>query len=157
VRVVVAGAAVVGAFADVHPTGDRIADRVVAAAWVALVAAAASTGRRWTWFVLAGVALVAAGDGVAVGCAVVALAVALWSSRPVRPHPAVGAAVGGLGTFALLHAANPAGRGSSAVVAAVAAVPVLVSGYRQAARRTRRWARWGIGAGVAGVVVVGAA
>jgi Protein of unknown function (DUF4012) len=157
VRAVLAGAAVAGALAGVHPTGDRTADRVLTAGWIAVVAAAASTGRRWTWFVLAGVALVAAGDRVAVGCAVAALALALVSSRPVRPHPAVGAAVGGLGAFALLHAANPAGHGSSAVVAALGAAPVLVSGYRNAARRTRRRARWGVAAAVATIVVVGAA
>jgi uncharacterized protein DUF4012 len=157
VRAVVAGAAVAGALADVHPTGDRIADRMVTAAWVALVAAAASTARRWTWYLLAGVALAAAGDRVAVGCAVVALALALWSSRPVRPHPAVGAAVGGLGAFALLHATNPAGHGSSAAMTALAAAPVLVSGYRHAARRARRSTRRGIVAVAGGVVVVGAA
>jgi hypothetical protein len=156
-RAVVAVAAVAGALTDVAPTGDRIADHVLTAGWVALVASAGSAARRWTWYVIAGAGLVAAADPVAVACAAAALALALLSSRPVRPHPAVGAAVGGLGALALLHAENAAGHGSSAAVAALAAAPVLVSGYRHAARGARHRARAGLLATGAAVVVIGAA
>ncbi len=156
-RAVVAVAAVAGTLADVAPTGDRIADRVLTAVWVALVAAAASTARRWTWYVLAGVGLAAAADQFAVGCAAAALALALLSSRPVRPRPAVGAAVGGLGAVALLHAEDPAGHASSAAVAALAAALVLLSGYRHAGRRTRKVSRLALLGTGAAVVVVGTA
>jgi Protein of unknown function (DUF4012) len=156
-RAVVAVAAVAGALTEVAPTGDRIADRVLTAGWVALVAAAASTARRWTWYVFAGVGLAAAADQFAVACAATALALALLSSRPVRPHPAVGAAIGGLGAVALLDAEDPAGHGSSAALAALAAALVLVSGYRHAGRSARHRARIGLVAAGAAVAVVGTA
>ncbi|MDD9372091.1 MAG: hypothetical protein PV358_18360, partial [Acidimicrobiales bacterium] len=156
-RAVIAAAAVGGALAEVQPTGSRITDRVITAGWVALVAAAGATARRWTWFVLAGVGLAAAGDGVAIACAAGALALALLFSRPVRPHPSIGAAVGTLGALALLRSEDPAGHGSSALMAALAAAPVLASGYRHSGRRARRRARRGAVAVVAGVVVIGAA
>src|SRR5262245_27644023 len=50
---VVAAGAVAGALVAVRPTGVEVADRVLAGGFVALVAAAASNARRWTWFVVA--------------------------------------------------------------------------------------------------------
>jgi hypothetical protein len=143
---------VAGALVDVAPTGTWLADRLLAAGFVALVAAAGSCARRWTWFVVAGAGLALADGRIAQVCGLVALVLALASTGPVRPHPAIGAAVGGLGTIALLHATDLGFVGSSALAAGVAVAPVLVSGYRHAARGSQRLARWGVLA--AGVVVV---
>lgn len=141
---VVAMSAVAGAFVDVEPSGSRVADRVLAAAFVGLVAAAASSAKRWTWFVAAGPALALARGGVAIACGAAALLVAIVSTDPVRPNPARGAAVGGLAALALLQATGPSTTGASALLVALAVAPVLVSGYRHAARRTRRRARWAV-------------
>ena len=131
---VVALSAVAGAFVDVEPSGSRVADRVLAAALVGLVAAAASSAKRWTWFVAAGPALALARGGVAIACGAAALLIAIVSTDPVRPNPARGAAVGGLAALALLQATGPSTTGASALLVALAVAPVLVSGYRHAAR-----------------------
>jgi hypothetical protein len=149
----VAVAALAGAAMAAEPTGHRAADRVLTAGFIALVAAAASSARRWTWFVAAGVALAAAGDPVAVGCGLAALALALASTGPIRPSPAVGAAAGGLTAIGLVRAEPVGPVGTTVVIASLAVAPVLVSGYRHAGRRARRWTRRG-GVAVVGLLVV---
>lgn len=155
-RAVVVAAAVAGAFVAVAPTGNRVADRLLAAGFVGLVAAAGSSARRWTWFVAAGAALALADGRPAQVCGLVALVLALASTGPIRPHPAVGAAVGGLSALALLRAADLGFSGSSALATAAAVAPVLASGYRHASRRTRSRARTGalVAGGALAVVVV---
>lgn len=143
---VVALGAVAGAFADVEPSGSRVADRVLAAAFVGVVSAAASSAKRWTWFVAAGPALALARGGVAAACGAAALVLAIASTDPVRPHPARGAAVGALAAIALLRATGPSTTGASALLVALAVAPLLASGYRHASRRARRWARRGVAA-----------
>jgi len=140
-RAVVAGAAALGTLADVAPSGARWADRALAAAAVAVVAGAGAAARRWTWFVVAGGALALADGRVAAGCGAAALVLALTSTGPVRPAPAVGAAVGGLSGLALLGATDLGFHGSSMLAAGAVAAPLLVSGHRHAGRRTRRRAR----------------
>jgi Protein of unknown function (DUF4012) len=87
----------------------------------------------------------------------VALALAFASTSPIRPTPAVGAAASGLAALALLRATDLGFHGSSALATAVLVVPVLVSGYRHAGRRSRRRARMGSVALLALVGVVGVA
>jgi uncharacterized protein DUF4012 len=152
VRAVVAACAVAGAAVDVAPSGAVVADRAMAAGVVALVAAAGSTARRWTWFAIAGGALALAQGRPAVACAAVALALALASTSPIRPSPAVGAAASGLAALALLRATDLGFHGSSALTAAALVAPVLVSGYRHAGRRCRRRTRLAV---VAAVTLVG--
>ncbi|HEX6238964.1 MAG TPA: DUF4012 domain-containing protein [Acidimicrobiales bacterium] len=146
-------AAVGGALADVAPTGNRVADRLLAAGFAGLLAAAGSRAERWTWFLAAGVALAMAGDWIAVAAGAIALSLALASTRPVRPAPAVGLAIGGLSAVALLRGDDLWFHGASALVVALVATPVLLSGYRNAGRRTRR--RVGYATGVALVTLVG--
>src|SRR5690606_5879901 len=140
-RAVVVAAAALGALVEVAPSGAASADRALAAATVAVVAGAGAAARRWTWFVVAGGALVLADGRVATACGVTALALALASTAPVRPAPAVGAAVGGLAGLALLRATDLGFHGSSALATAVLVAPLLASGYRHASRRTRRRVR----------------
>lgn len=134
-------AAVGGALTTVAPTGNRVADRVLAAGFVALVAAAGSRARRWTWFVAAGAALALADGWVAVAAGGIALVIAFAATRPVRPAPFVGAVVGGLSAVALLFGAHVWFHGASALVAAAAVTPMLLSGYRRAGGVARRRAR----------------
>jgi hypothetical protein len=141
VRGVCVLAALGGAAADVAPAGGPVIDHVLAAVFPGSVAAAGSAARRWTWFPVAGAALALADGPVALACGAAALALALASTGPIRPAPTVGAAVGGLGAIALLRATQLGFHGSSALVTAAVAAPLLLSGYRFAGRRSRRRVR----------------
>jgi hypothetical protein len=143
-----------GALITVAPTGNRVADRVLAASFVALMAAAGSRADRWTWFIAAGAALALAGGVVAVAAGVTALLLALASTGPTRPAPAVGAAIGGLSAVALLHGESFWFQGASALLVAAASSPLLLSGYRHATRTTQRRVRRSIVFVVAAVVAV---
>jgi hypothetical protein len=147
-------AAVAGALADVAPTGNRVADRLLAAGFAGLVAAAGSTAKRWTWFVAAGAGLALADGEVAFAAGVAALVLAFASTGPIRPAPAFGAAVGGASAVALLSSGDLWFHGFTAVVAAAAVTPMLFSGYRYAGRRTRRRTRRVALAGAVAVVIV---
>lgn len=141
VRAVVVAAALGGALTEASPSGSGVADRVLTAGFVALLAAAGSSAKRWTWFVAAGAGLALAEGRVALVCGLVALGLALVSTGPVRPHPAVGAAVGALSGLALLRATGPDVQGGSALVAAAAVLPLVVSGHRHAGHASRRRTR----------------
>ena len=95
--------------------------------------------------------------GWRIACGVAALLLTLLSTGPIRPAPAVGAAVGGLAAVALLRATDLGFTGSSALAAAAAVTPLLASGYRHAGRRSRRRARRGTLAAAVVVAVLGAA
>ncbi len=157
VWVVVVAAAAAGAAVEVAPSGTTAADRLMAAGFVAVGAAAGSAARRWTWFVVAGGALALADGRLAAACAAVALALALVSTSPTRPSPVVGAAAAGLAALALLRATELGFHGSSALAAAVLVAPVWVSGYHHAGRRTRRRARVALVALGSAIVVAGLA
>jgi hypothetical protein len=144
-------AAVGGALTDVAPAGDQVVDRLLAAGFAALLAAAGSTARRWTWFVAAGAALALADGWVAVAAGGGALVIAFAATRPARPPRFVGALVGGLSAVGLLSGAHVWFHGASALVAAAAATPMLLSAYRRTEGGSRRGLR------LAAVLVVGAA
>ncbi|MEJ5254399.1 MAG: hypothetical protein WHS89_03515, partial [Acidimicrobiales bacterium] len=80
ILVCAAAAAVGAAFCDAAPTGARPVDALLSAGFAAVVTLATSRARRWTWFVLAGLAAVAAGDAVTVGLAAVALATSIFGA-----------------------------------------------------------------------------
>jgi hypothetical protein len=67
-RAVIVAAAVGGAVTAVEPSGTEWADRAMAAGFLAVLAAAGTTARRWTWFVAAGAALSLADGPVALSC-----------------------------------------------------------------------------------------
>jgi hypothetical protein len=156
---VVAGGALAAALLTrAHPTGLRTADAFWSAALVAVLAVFGATARRWTWFLPAGLAAVVAGDSLAVACAAVAIAVAFVSVLRDTRSRARGALVAALGGLALLRAGPVGFHGLSALLSAIAVVPVIVSGYAHAGRRvqarTRRVALV-VGATI-GLMVVGA-
>ena len=68
--IVTAGGVAGALLTDASPSGHAVADHVLVGAAVAIVAGAASASRRWTWLVLAAVALATAGD--------------MWGSWPRR-------------------------------------------------------------------------
>lgn len=158
----VAAAAVGGAVADARPTGLRVADVVVTAAFAALVALAGGYARRWAWMVTPAIAMAAAGSSsAAVACAVAAVIIAFIAiALNVRSH-AMGAATAGLAVQALLRLPDFAGQGVPSLVAALAVAPLFVSAYRFAPgrgrRRVRKYALYVAGASLALVVLAGLA
>lgn len=153
-QAVIGAAGLAGAFVEVTPSGTWWADRVMAAGFVAGLAAAGSSAKRWSWAVTA-VAAVALADGsVAFACGLAALGLVLASSGPVRPEPAVGAAVGALAGVALLGATDIGFHGSSAILVTIAAAPLVRSGYRLARRSTRQRLRRAASATAVAVVMI---
>jgi hypothetical protein len=156
---VAAVAAAAGALSSAEPTGLEAADVLWSAALTGTVAAFAATARRWTWFLPAGAAALLAGNGIAVACAAVAIAIGLWSVLRDTRSRAPGAVVAGLGCVALLRADPTGFHGLTATVMAAVVVPIVVSGYSYAGHRTRRRMRRTalVVGGVVGLVLVGAA
>lgn len=142
-------AAVGGAAAGCHPTGTPVVDPIYTAALAALVTVAVSTARRSTWLVLGAIA-VALSRGLLLAPAVAALGVAFASVFPRRPRQRVGALVGALAVQVILRWPHLGFQGLTAIVAAVAITPCLISGFRSLSRRSRRRI---LGVGIGGLVV----
>lgn len=136
----VALAALGAAFAPAHPTGHPVIDVIERAAFAALVTLAASRSARWTWLVLAALTVIFS-RGVWLVPAFAAAAVALAAAWQWRRHRRLGAVMAALAVQALLRLPPIGFHGLTAIVAAAATLPVLVSGYRLATVRTRRVAR----------------
>ncbi len=120
--------------AGLSPTGSPLGGIVWSLVLVAAVAAASRSAAPWTIIWSSGVALVAA--------------VARPSWRPWSTPAALAALV------ALVHLPPLRFHGGSALVVAVALVPLLLSGFRSAGRRSRRLAS--VALVVAAVLVLGA-
>jgi hypothetical protein len=142
---IAAGAAVAAAFASAGPTGSDAADVVWKALFAAVVTAAGALAGRLTWIIAAGIAAAAVvgGDAVVVAIAIVALALALVGAFARSIPPVVGAVVLGLVVQVLLRLPEFGFTGTTAIVAAVATLPVLASAYVRLGRRARRWVRRG--------------
>lgn len=137
----VAVAAAVGAlWATGAPTGLPLADAAFRAGFAALVVLAAARARRWTWIVVAGLAAVAA-DGVWVGVGLAGLALALGAAVLDRRNRIVGAVAAGLAVQALLRLPDEGFAGGTALITAVAVLPLLLSAYQLSSDRIRRIAR----------------
>jgi hypothetical protein len=155
ILVCAAAAAVGAAFCDAAPTGARPVDALLSAGFAAVVTLATSRARRWTWFVLAGLAAVAAGDAVTVGLAAVALATSIFGALIPRRR-VLGAVVGALAIQVLLRLPDLGFHGSTALYVATAVAPVLLSGYLLLPRARRRVVhRALLGAGVVGAIALG--
>jgi len=143
VAVIAVGTAVVAARTGAAPTGWPVADAAWAAGLAVGVVLLASRARRWAWLVSSGLVAVAAGGGwwLALGALAVALAVA---SSVVHRHRVVGAGVGACTVLVALHLPEIGTHGGSAVVAGVALLPLLISGYRACAPSSRRRVAWGV-------------
>lgn len=147
---VVAGS--IGAItAAAEPTTATLVDMVYRAGFVVLTTLAASRARRWTLAVGAGLVTVGASGwwGVA-GLGALGTTLALsWDRRRRRViAAAAGAAIG----VTALHLGWPTTTFGTAVLAAVATVPIWCSAYRTSGRLVRRRIR--ITAAVAAVVTV---
>jgi hypothetical protein len=158
IGVVAVLAAIGAALADCHPVDWVPADIILSAGFAAVVTVATSKARRWTWLVLAGVAGLTArsGETLALAAASVALAFvgAALADRRVR---LLGALVGATAVQVLLRQGPFRFDGATALVAALAVMPALVSGYGMCHRRSQRLIRRAVlvtGAVVA-VVVLG--
>jgi Protein of unknown function (DUF4012) len=144
---IVAASAIGGAIADCRPAGWRPADVFFAAGFAALVSLSAAYARRWAWLATSAVALAAAGSQrLAVTCAVGAVVIAFIAIALNARSLSMGAAAGGLAVQALLRLPDFSVHGVPSLVAALAVLPVLVSGYRYAPsrgrRRVRKYARY---------------
>jgi hypothetical protein len=162
---VTASAVLAAVVTSAAPTQLALLDKLYVAALAATVTYFAGTARRWTWFLPAGVGAVMAGDGLAVGFAAAAIAIGFWSVYTDSRTRARAALVVGLGVAALMRAGPFGFHGSTALLTALAVLPVIVSGYRRTGRRVRRrvtrvaWIVGGLGlvllagAALAGVLV----
>lgn len=153
--IAVAGA-VVAVFVDASPTSVEAADAAYRALYVLAVGLACAYARRWTWPIVAGVAMVAGPQlpwAVAGG---VALAVAAASQLDRRRRQPVGALVGVLSALALLHLPELLAFGVPSLIAALAPLPAFVSALSKLRTRVRKPALVAAGAvaGLAAVVLV---
>ena len=156
---VVAVLAAIGAvLAECHPVDWGPADVFFSAGFAALVTIATSKARRWTWLVLAGVAGLTARSGETLVLAAVAVALAfVGAAFADRRGRLLGALVGATAVQVLLRQGPFRIDGATAVIAALAVAPALVSGYGMCRRDTKRQVRRVLlAAGVAaGVMVLG--
>lgn len=126
-----------GAFSAASPTNYLISDVVLRAGVAAAISLAASRARRWTWLVLAGLAMVGAPEGV--WFVVVGGGLVFAFATTVVPRRRIyGAIIGATSAQGLLRFTDASLGRSSVVLFTVAVVPVFVSAYIVAPRRVRR-------------------
>lgn len=141
-------------FADAHPTGVGTVDAVQRVAVAVLLVLAGSRARRWALVWASGVAAAASlGWGLLLGLTALALSVFLIGNN--RRDRVYGGVIGGLVAIVLFHLQLDWFLGERTLVALVAAVPLLASGFRNSSRKYRRG--WLIAGGVVAVVVVASA
>jgi hypothetical protein len=137
VLVLAAAAAGVAVTAGCEPTGVPPVDAALTGSAVALVTLTGASARRSTWLVFAGAAcLLATGTGLWLALAATAasfLAVALDR----RPAP-LGALTAALAGVAMLDTRPVGPHGTTALLALLASLPLLRSGYRNQSRTTRK-------------------
>src|SRR3954454_24043291 len=119
VLVVVGLSALGGAVAGNHPTSNVVGDVVFSAAFAALLPAASSIARRWTWIVIAGVAAVCTRGALQALGFVVELAAIGAALRDVPHRRVVGAVIGAVGAQLLLRLGDGPFMASSALVVGV--------------------------------------
>ncbi len=151
-----AGSAALGAvLSGAAPTPSPVADAVINATVAVGVVYLSSRAGRWAWLTMAGVAMIAADSSVALLAAGSALTLGVVAVALDRRNRVVGAAVGALAVQALFRLPGGDRLGTATLIAVVAVVPVVVSGYRNAGRGVRRGLL--IGAATVGVLAVGVA
>lgn len=149
---VAALAGVGAALSGAEPTGWWLSDLLWSAGFAVVVVLATAKARHWTWLVLAGITATAAQGGVQLAISLAALALAFFGSasdrRTQQYGPLLGAAVGGLSIQVLLRLDEIEPTGATALIAAAATLPILVSGYRRASDGARRAVHWSIAGAV---------
>lgn len=152
VAALVVASALGGALAGCHPTGTAALDVIYSAAIAAAVTATASRSSRSVLLIFAAIGVILSRSWL-VAPALVSLAVAFGSAFQRRPYRRINAFVGALGIQVILRWPPAWFHGLTAMVAAVAVIPVLVSGWKRLRSRTRRLTLLGAG-GVIGLGVV---
>lgn len=147
--VIAAGAAIGAALSAAEPTGWAVSDLVWRCGFALVVVIATSKAQRWTWLVLAGVTATAAQGGPQLALSLLALAVAflavVFERRTQAFAPVIGAVIGALTIQVLLRLPQVDPTGATALIAAAATAPVLISGYFGCAEPVRRGVRWAVG------------
>ena len=134
-----AAAAAVGAvFSGAEPTASVVADALVNGVAAVVVVYLSSRARRWSWVVFAGAATLAADSPIALLAGGSALAVAFAAVVVDRRSRVIGALVGALAVQALFRLPSWERTGAATLVAVVAVLPVLVSGYHNSRPTIRR-------------------
>ena len=156
VALLVAAAALGAGLAATAPSGSTVADPVLAGAAAAVVALAATQARPWALGPVMAVGVAFGASPTAVACGVLGLLAAIWALMQAPRSPIVGAVAGAFGAQALFRLAVPGALGVDTAVAAAAAMPLLISGYRAAAppqrRRARRASCAVLGVGIAAAI-----
>jgi Protein of unknown function (DUF4012) len=137
---VVVLAAVAGALSGCHPTGLPALDALYGAAWAALVTYLGSRADRASLIWLAAVATALSKDWLLVPAGI-ALLIVFASTFRERPSPPVNAVVAALSVTVTMHWSFHLFQGASALAAAAAAAPVVVSGLTRLPTRWRRIVR----------------
>jgi len=153
----IAAAALLGALSPGAPTGHSWVDALYRAIFVSCVAMAASRARRWSLVVGSSIAAVASiGVGLIFACVALLMTVVLvWKRLRNR---AFGACVGAFIGMACLRLEVTTFLGAATIVAVVAVLPILWSGYNVSSAPSRRLVRWCVAiATLVGVVGVGMA
>lgn len=155
-RLIALVAGVVAAFAGCEPTGTAIIDPLLTGAAAAIFTLASARSRRWPWFAPVVVA-VALAKGLVLVPAAASAVTALLGSRARRRSRIWGAATGGLAVQALVRLPEGGFHGLTAIIAGLAVVPVLISGYRACRTHERRRIRLVVAVAASVVIVVGLA
>lgn len=137
-------AAVAGALAAMSsaaPTGLRSTDVVWCAALGAVVTLAASRARRWPTIWFAGIVSAGSLGSWWILAALVALALAFSTSFSPYRNRVIGALAGALGVQAMLRMPSIGFHGLPSLIALVAMMPLLASGYERSSRRVQRRSR----------------
>ena len=135
---VAALAAVAAAFADGAPTGLTALDTAYRCLLAALVVLASARAKRWTWFVLGGIAgAVGSEDPIPLGLGLATLGAAFGSLRYGRRQREFGALVGALGAQALLRLPTDLPFATPTIAAIVATAPLFLSALGNVRRPSR--------------------
>lgn len=152
--------------AEPAPTGIGPVDAVLVVGASLVLVAAFSRARRWAWLTTSGLLALSADGVVALGFALVAVAIAVVAAGSVRQRrKVVGALIGALLVQVLFRQRQLLFQGGDLLWGVAACLPVLASGYANARRRVRRVVRWSalavggyvvLAVGLYGMVAVGA-
>lgn len=140
------------------PTGHRPIDAFYRCAFVVLTILAASRARRWSLVIAAGLTVIGSTTLMLIPplAALVLAGTLAWRNKRDR---VLGALVGMLVGWSALNLVWPTTTGLTAVLAAVAVVPLWISGYRVARTKNRRRIRIGMYTAIAilflGCVIAG--
>jgi hypothetical protein len=151
--IVVGISALLGFAGNAAPTGVGLVDGLYRGAFVAICAMACSRARRWT-VVVAAAAAVIFSSGTTMLVALAGFALAVFMVGKDQRDRIYGAIVGAAVGFSMLRLQVDWFHGASALIAAIAILPALRSGYKNSRRMVRR--RWRNAALVcAGVMTLG--